>query len=107
MKADCKLFVNDSALFQVRADTLPKKIKKIPAQGSNELFVLYKALLFKRNDFGIPLERIQQIKIAYMKTIIDFLLQALTPKPVLRKGYCIVETPRMPRMPLKQTTKVK
>jgi hypothetical protein len=50
------------AFSGIMPGSLPKKIKKIPVQGSNGLFVLYKGLFFKRNDFGILLERIQQIK---------------------------------------------
>jgi len=42
-----------------------------------------------------------------MKRIIDYLLQALTPKPMLKRSYCEIEERELPRMPSKQKTKVK
>jgi len=42
-----------------------------------------------------------------MKKIIDYLLQALNAKPVLKRSYCEIEERELPRMPAKQKTKVK
>jgi len=42
-----------------------------------------------------------------MKRIIDYLLEALKAKPVLKRSYCEIEERELPRMPARQKTKVK
>jgi hypothetical protein len=52
------------------------------------------------------LKEVQQIK-STMKKIIDYLLEALKAKPVLKRSYCEIEERELPRMPVKQKTSVK